>query len=92
MPDLPSAFDLPEPAHTLPPERVAALLHSDLRLGLDEGEAARRLAACGANALPEAAGRGWLARFGAQFANALIVFLLAAAVVALLLGHWVDAA
>ncbi|MDR0275965.1 MAG: HAD-IC family P-type ATPase [Burkholderiaceae bacterium] len=92
MPDLPFTFNLPEPPHTLTPERVAALLQSDARHGLDEGEAARRLAACGPNALPEAAKRGWLVRFGAQFANALIAFLLAAAVVALLLGHWVDAA
>jgi len=62
------------------------------REGLSSAEAAARLAAHGPNALPEARARHPLVRFLAQFNNALIYFLLAAAVAALVLGHTVDAA
>ena len=60
--------------------------------GLTADEAARRLREHGRNELPEAAGRHPVFRFLVQFHNALIYFLLAAAVAASLLGHYVDAA
>jgi magnesium-transporting ATPase (P-type) len=60
--------------------------------GLSSSEAAARLAAHGPNALPEPRARHPVVRFLAQFNNALIYFLLAAAVAALALGHTVDAA
>jgi ATPase, P-type (transporting), HAD superfamily, subfamily IC len=53
--------------------------------------AAERLATHGPNELPAATGRSALLRFLAQFNNALIYFLLVAAVAAFLLGHLVDA-
>ncbi|MBW7851525.1 MAG: cation-transporting P-type ATPase [Rhodospirillales bacterium] len=59
--------------------------------GLDEDEAARRFSEHGPNRLPQSAGVSPLLRFLAQFNNALIYFLLAAAVAAGVLGHRVDA-
>jgi len=60
--------------------------------GLDSAEAARRLAEYGANRLPARPGRNPLLRLLAQFNNALILFLLAAAVAAALMDHAIDAA
>jgi len=59
--------------------------------GLDEAQAAERLAHYGPNRLPQAAPRSTLARLVAQFDNVLILVLIAAGVVAALLGHLVDA-
>lgn len=60
--------------------------------GLASEEAQRRLVRYGPNELKQAAGRHPLLRFLSQFNNALIYFLLAAAVTAFFLGHHVDAA
>ena len=60
--------------------------------GLSLDEARRRLALHGPNQLPAAARRHPLLRVLAQFNNALIYFLLAAAVAASALGHMVDGA
>ncbi len=59
--------------------------------GLGNDEVASRLERHGRNELPEAKGRHPIFRFLAQFNNALIYFLLAGAVAALFLGHFVDA-
>lgn len=59
--------------------------------GLAVDEAAMRLEKYGRNQLPAVAGRHPLLRFLSHFHNALIYFLLAAAVAASLLGHFVDA-
>ncbi len=59
--------------------------------GLTEQEAVRRLATHGPNALPAARGKSPVLRFLAQFNNALIYFLLASAIAALLLNHAIDA-
>ena len=67
--------------------RIAADLATDLAVGLPEDEAARRLAAQGPNRLPEAHGRGPLRIFLSQFGDFLVVVLLAAAVVAGLVGE-----
>ncbi|MFT3780302.1 MAG: HAD-IC family P-type ATPase [Ottowia sp.] len=82
----------PTPPHALPPSHAAEAQRTDVRHGLAADEAARRLAAHGPNALPQPPRRGWLRRFGAQFANALIGFLLVSAAIAAALGHWIDAA
>ena len=58
--------------------------------GLSSGEADLRLKTHGPNMLPEAARRGPLMRFLAQFHNVLIYVLLAAAAVTAALQHWVD--
>jgi magnesium-transporting ATPase (P-type) len=59
--------------------------------GLSAAEAAERLARHGANRLPEPPRPGPLRRFAAQFGSLLVQVLLGAAVVALLLGHPLDA-
>lgn len=59
--------------------------------GLSGGEAAERLAHHGPNSLPPAKGVHPVLRFLAQFNSALIYFLLASAVAAAVLGHYVDA-
>lgn len=63
-----------------------------LREGLAPEEALRRLHQHGPNALPMPPRKSALLRFVLQFNNALILFLLAAAALAGVLGHWVDAA
>ncbi|HUF79821.1 MAG TPA: cation-transporting P-type ATPase [Burkholderiales bacterium] len=62
------------------------------RQGLTSAEAAARLSVHGPNALPEPRPRHPLLRFLAQFNNALIYFLIAAAIGASVLGHLIDAA
>lgn len=76
--------------HALAPEQALARLQAGPD-GLSSEEAARRLQQHGRNALP-APPRvpGWR-RLLRQFNDPLILFLLAAAVVAALLGHGVDA-
>jgi calcium-translocating P-type ATPase len=77
--------------HARPAEHALEKLSAP-REGLSAGEAGRRLAAHGRNELPAAERRHPLVRFLAQFNNALIYFLLAAAAGAMALGHFVDAA
>jgi magnesium-transporting ATPase (P-type) len=59
--------------------------------GLTADEAARRLQTYGRNRLAAAVKRGPLKRFLAQFNNLLIYVLLAAAALAALIGHAIDA-
>ena len=58
--------------------------------GLDTSDIERRLEHYGRNELPAAPGKHPIVRFLSQFNNALIYFLLAAAVAAAVLGHAVD--
>lgn len=60
--------------------------------GLSSQEATRRLTVHGRNELPPPKRRSPVLRFLSQFNNALIYFLLAAAVMATVIGHYVDAA
>jgi len=78
------------PWHAEPVERVLASFETDPE-GLSQAEAALRLAHHGRNELPAGHRRHPLQRFLAQFHSALIYTLLAAAVLAGTLGHWVDA-
>lgn len=79
----------PGGAHSEPVEACLAAL--DARPdGLDDAEAARRLARHGPNRRPEARARGPVLRFLLQFHNVLIHVLLGAAAVTALLQHWVD--
>jgi len=75
----------------MPPEALLAALGTD-PTGLSTAEATERLARYGPNRLPEPARRHPIRRFLDQFNNTLIYFLLAAAVAAWALGHYVDAA
>ncbi|SBR51576.1 MULTISPECIES: HAD-IC family P-type ATPase [unclassified Halomonas] len=76
--------------HALHSDDVLSALNSS-PTGLTAEEAASRLVIYGHNQLPVVDGRHPLFRFLVQFHNALIYFLLAAALAALLLGHFVDA-
>ncbi len=76
--------------HALAADRALAVLGTTPK-GLDQGEAISRQNRYGPNRLPEAVGQSPLRRFLAQFNNALIYFLLVAAIAAAALGHWIDA-
>lgn len=82
--------ETPRDWHTLATDEALSALDTG-RDGLSEAEAARRLETHGPNSLPATRGRSAMLRFLSQFNNALIYFLLAAAVAALLLNHAVDA-
>jgi magnesium-transporting ATPase (P-type) len=60
--------------------------------GLSDGDVAGRRARFGSNRLPEAAARGPLLRFLAQFHNVLIYVLLGSAALTAAMGHFVDMA
>ena len=77
------------PAHAQDAEGVVRDLASSLH-GLSAEEAAARLDRYGPNAIPPGARRHPVLRFLSQFNNALIYFLLASAVAAAALGHFVD--
>src|SRR6187397_95619 len=78
--------------HTLPADEVATRLTTSVGAGLVPGEVARRLAEHGRNELPGAPRRSVLSILVAQFANVMTALLLAAAVVAVLMGEAGDAA
>jgi Ca2+-transporting ATPase len=71
-------------------EEVVRELGSDREQGLSQGEAQERLRRFGANELTERPRPGFLALLWDQFNNYLVILLIAAAVVALLLGEYVD--
>ena len=76
-----------------PHARNAADVIADLASspqGLTSAEAERRLLQYGPNALPSGTRRHPVLRFLVQFNNALIYFMLAGALAAAALGHWID--
>jgi magnesium-transporting ATPase (P-type) len=78
--------------HALPAGDVLGQLGVSRARGLSPAEAAERIARHGPNSLPAPERRSPLARFLLQFHNVLIYVLIAAAVVTLVLGQWVDSA
>jgi len=78
--------------HQLSVERVLEVLRSSAERGLDEAEAAQRLATFGRNIVSQRRGHGPVIRFLLQFHQPLIYILLASSVVTVLLGEYVDAA
>jgi len=77
--------------HALAPDDAAARLGADADAGLSSAEAAQRLAVQGPNTLPEAPRRTILNAFAEQFANFLILLLVAATVIAAAIGEYLDA-
>jgi len=75
--------------HSLDSEQVLSRLASGIE-GLTQVEAGKRLQRYGLNRLRPPRKKGPLARFLTQFHNVLIYVLLAAAVITVLLGHWID--
>ncbi|WP_291067174.1 cation-transporting P-type ATPase [Hydrogenophaga sp.] len=82
----------PSQWHALTQDDVLRQLAADPSQGLDQTEWARRRALYGANALPVRRGQGPFVRFLLQFNQALVYILLAAVLVKLFVGAWVDAA
>lgn len=78
--------------HTLSIDRVSQDLSSDAETGLTEAEIARRTAEHGLNTLAEAAPVPAWKKLLAQFASLVIWILIAGAVIAGLLGEWIDTA
>lgn len=76
-------------AHDRSPEEVLALLGSTER-GLGGGDARRRQMHFGANALAEPAPVPLWKQLGRQFQEMVVWLLLAAALIAALLGEWID--
>lgn len=78
------------PWHTFAGEQALQLLATSEH-GLNEEQAASRLAAYGRNTLPEPPRAGWWQVFFRQFKSALIYVLLAAAVLSVVIGEFSDA-
>jgi Ca2+-transporting ATPase len=78
------------PWHVLSREDVLAALDADGAAGLQPAEAARRLTEHGPNEIPEAPPRSALALLGSQFADVMIMVLVAAAVVSGVVGELLD--
>ena len=87
----PRASVAPEAWHALSVAEVAARLGVDLDNGLSGNEAMRRLARYGPNEIRETSGRGALAMLADQFKDFMILVLVAAAIVAGLIGETSDA-
>jgi Ca2+-transporting ATPase len=77
--------------HGQPVDAVVQDLRSDLDRGLDPEDARGRIQTVGPNELTERPRPGFLALLWDQFNNYLVIILVAAAVIAALLGEYVDA-
>ncbi len=76
--------------HAMGTEECGAALRTDLRDGLDEGEARRRAARLGPNVLAHAPRRTWLDQLAAQVIELFTALLGAAAAVSFLAGETTD--
>ena len=82
-----------DPAHHgLPVHEVVLLLETDAAKGLGQDEVERRRTQFGANELPRSRSGGIARKLGRQFNNPLVYVLLAAAVVTVFLGEFLDSA
>jgi Ca2+-transporting ATPase len=81
-----------EAAARLSPHEVAAALRSDAETGLSRAEAAARLATYGPNTLGPADRSRWLEILLRQLRSVLILLLLAATLLSVLVGEWLNAA
>jgi Ca2+-transporting ATPase len=82
---------LHSPWYSLDADEAARQAETEPHHGLSAAEAARRLAAHGANALVESSGRSPATIFLAQFKSLIVALLLVAAAVALSLGDTIEA-
>ncbi len=78
--------------HAVEASEAVERLEASRTRGLSQAQAEERRTRFGPNRLPGPERRGPLARLLAQFHNVLIYVLIAAAIVTLLLGQWVDSA
>src|SRR5215469_12031524 len=77
--------------HAMPQAEVVQRLATSRERGLDPTEVSERLGKYGLNRLPQARKQGPFARFLSQFNNILIYILIAAGVIKVAMGLWVDA-
>ncbi len=75
--------------HAAPASDVIAAVGADIHTGLSSGDAAQRLLTDGPNELIEEDAPGWLSRIAAQFADPLVVLLLAAIAISLT-AWWLE--
>ncbi len=80
------------PWHTLSLEEIVGRLGTSLDTGLDQTEADRRRASFGFNQLRELPPEGWWWKLLRQFQELVIWILLAAALIAGVMGDWADTA
>ena len=78
--------------YTLSAEEAVNALKTDINSGLNSEEAKKRLEQYGLNALPTPPKKSVVLRFLAHFNDILIYVLLAAALITLIMGHYVDTA
>jgi Ca2+-transporting ATPase len=78
--------------HSIAVDEVARALSTDVKKGLSRDDVETRLQQYGPNSLPEKKGRTIFEAFLEQFANFLIILLLAASVLAAAIGEYLDAA
>lgn len=78
-------------AHAWPIEKTAKELGTDLANGLTSAEAGARLAKYGHNELKEKPRPGFFSLLIDQFKDFLIIILIAAAILSVVLGEWIDA-
>ncbi len=80
-----------KPWHSLPLTDLSRILQVDAEHGLDDREVVKRRKLFGSNAIEEGRQRSLLSLFLHQFMDVMILVLIAAAVIAGLLGEIVDA-
>jgi Ca2+-transporting ATPase len=90
--DAPSIGESTPSWHTLPVADAAARLGADLKRGLSESEAATRRKQYGLNALQESKTRSPFSILADQFKSLIVALLLAATVLAFVLGEHVEGA
>lgn len=77
--------------HTLTPEATAELLGVDASSGLTNEEAKNRLAKSGPNTLPQAKQQSTFDLLVSQFRSLIVLLLVAATVIAIAMGDYVEA-
>jgi P-type Ca2+ transporter type 2C len=85
------AAEKARPWHALSAETAVAELASNASRGLDAAAAAERLGRVGANELVEKPRPGFFALLLEQFTDFLVIILIAAAVISIVLGEYLDA-
>jgi P-type Ca2+ transporter type 2C len=81
---------LSENWHAIDAGEVLDKLQSDIKNGLNSGEALKRQEKYGKNVIPRGKQRSAWVRLLVQFHNVLIYVLIGAALITAFLGHWID--
>ena len=79
------------PPYALPADRVAVALETNVNTGLTEGEVLRRLQQFGPNLMREEPEPSFWQLLAQQFTSFLVLLLIAAAIISVLVGEYLDA-